>query len=107
MTSIFKYVLSTMGVSKESISKFLIGNRFHVKLRILCPYPQTRILFHSKVSKDLDFPPSCFSPCDTMSLTKNENPISEMYVVVMISSCWKVAIFLCFGDLNKPTQKFP
>ena len=33
----FKYVLSTMGVSKESISKFLIGNRFHVKLRILSP----------------------------------------------------------------------
>jgi len=32
-----KYVLSTMGVSKELISKFLIGNRFHVKLRILSP----------------------------------------------------------------------
>jgi len=32
--SVFKYVLSTIGVSKESISKFLIGNRFHVKLRI-------------------------------------------------------------------------
>jgi len=32
--SIFKYVLSTMGVSKESISKCSIGNRFHVKLRI-------------------------------------------------------------------------
>ena len=30
--SLFKYVLSTMGVSKESISKFLIGNRFHVKI---------------------------------------------------------------------------
>jgi len=30
----FKDVLFTMGVSKESISKFLIGNRFHVKLRI-------------------------------------------------------------------------
>ena len=26
-----------MGVSKESISKNLIGNRFHVKLRILSP----------------------------------------------------------------------
>jgi len=26
-----------MGVSKESISKVLIGNRFHVKLRILTP----------------------------------------------------------------------
>ena len=26
-----------MGVSKESISKFLIGNRFHVNLRILSP----------------------------------------------------------------------
>jgi len=26
-----------MGVSKESISKFLIRNRFHVKLRILSP----------------------------------------------------------------------
>jgi len=33
-----KYVLSTMGVIKESISKFLIGNRFHVKLRIFSPY---------------------------------------------------------------------
>jgi len=33
----FKYVLSTMGASKESISKFLIGNRFHVKLRIPSP----------------------------------------------------------------------
>jgi len=33
----FKYVLSTMGVSKESISNFLIGNWFHVKLRILSP----------------------------------------------------------------------
>jgi len=32
-----------MGVSKESISKFLIGNRFHVKLRILSPY-SNRIL---------------------------------------------------------------
>jgi len=27
-----------MGVSKESISKLLIGNRFHVKSRILSPY---------------------------------------------------------------------
>ena len=35
--SLFKYVLSTMGVSKESISKFLIGNRFHVQLCILSP----------------------------------------------------------------------
>jgi len=31
------YLLSMMGVSKESIRKFLIGNRFHVKLRILSP----------------------------------------------------------------------
>jgi len=35
--SLFKYVLSTMGVSKESISKFLTGNWFYVKLRILSP----------------------------------------------------------------------
>jgi len=27
-----------MGVSKESISKFLIRNRFHVRLRTLSPY---------------------------------------------------------------------
>ena len=32
-----KYELSMMGVSKESISKFLIRNRFHVKLCILSP----------------------------------------------------------------------
>ena len=35
--SLFKYVLSRMGLSKESISKFFIGNRFHVKLRIFSP----------------------------------------------------------------------
>jgi len=35
--SLFNYVLSTMGVSEESISKFVIGNRFHAKLRILSP----------------------------------------------------------------------
>jgi len=34
---LFKYELSTMGVSKESISKCFTGNRFHVKLRILSP----------------------------------------------------------------------
>ena len=34
---VHKHVLSTMGVSKESTSKFLIRNRFHVKLRILSP----------------------------------------------------------------------
>ena len=33
----FKYVLSTMGISKKSISKFLIGNRFHVKKKKLNP----------------------------------------------------------------------
>jgi len=36
--SLFKSVFSTIGVSKESINKFLIGNRFHVKLRIHSPY---------------------------------------------------------------------
>jgi len=36
--SLFKYVISTMGVSKESISKFLIGNGFHVKLHILSQF---------------------------------------------------------------------
>jgi len=35
--SLFKYVLSAMGVSKESISKFLIENQFHLKLRIVSP----------------------------------------------------------------------
>jgi len=34
-----------MGVSKESISKFLIGNRFHVKLRILSPYSNSISIF--------------------------------------------------------------
>jgi len=43
--SLFKYVLSTMGVSKESISKFLIGNRFHVKLRILSPYSNRDFIY--------------------------------------------------------------
>jgi len=32
-----EYALATLGVSKESTSKSLIGYRFHVKLRILSP----------------------------------------------------------------------
>jgi len=39
-----QYVLSAMGVSKESISKCLIGNRFHVKLPILSPYSRIFLL---------------------------------------------------------------
>jgi len=48
----FKYVLSTMGVSKELISKFLIGNRFHIKLCILSPYSNRnnlKILFEDSI----------------------------------------------------------
>jgi len=33
-----QHILPTIGVSKESISKFLIGNRFNVKLRIPSPF---------------------------------------------------------------------
>ena len=42
-----------MGVSKESISKFLIGNRFHVKLRILSPYSNIiiRVLIQIELSE--------------------------------------------------------
>jgi len=32
-----------IGVSKESISKILVGNRFHVKLPILSPYSNRRL----------------------------------------------------------------
>jgi len=34
---LFKYLLSTVEVNKESMSKFLIGNQFHVKLRTFSP----------------------------------------------------------------------
>jgi len=38
-----------MGVSKESISKFLLGNRFHVNIRILSPYSKISL---SKVNSE-------------------------------------------------------
>jgi len=38
LISTLKYVLTTAGGSKESISKFLIGNWFHVKLPMRNPY---------------------------------------------------------------------
>ena len=34
---IWKVSPTTVGVSKESISNILIGNRFHVQLRVLIP----------------------------------------------------------------------
>jgi len=48
-----------MGVSKESISKFLIGNRFHVKLRILSPY-SNRILFKCATMPPVAHPKMCY-----------------------------------------------
>jgi len=36
--SVLKYVVSTIRVSKESISIFSIGNRFQLELHILSPY---------------------------------------------------------------------
>jgi len=51
---IYKYLLSTMGVSKESISKFL-GNRFHVKLRILSPYSNRIFLYSIHIADQKDF----------------------------------------------------
>jgi len=38
-----------MGVSKESIGKFLLGNQFRVELRILSRYPNRRA--YAKVYK--------------------------------------------------------
>ena len=43
-----------MGVSKESISKFLIGNRFYVKLRILSPY-SNRKDWGCVILREIDF----------------------------------------------------
>jgi len=60
--SLFKYVLSTMGVSKESISKFLIGNWFHVKLRILSP--------ESSCLLPLQHPQSCLLPPQHLKRTR-------------------------------------
>ena len=58
---LFKNVLSTMGVSKESISKFLIGNRFHVKLRILSPKAQ-------EIQRGIDSNETCklYDPLNTI-----------------------------------------
>jgi len=43
-----------MDVGKESIIKFLVGNRFHVKLRILGPY-SNRIWFSLIYLKSIKF----------------------------------------------------
>ena len=56
---LFEYILSTMGVSKESISKFLIGNRFHIKLHILSPVA-TNIVDVSRFVKMLWFMSLCY-----------------------------------------------
>jgi len=46
------YVLSTMGVSKESISKFLIGNRFPIK-NLLIDSLLTPIVERTYLNKDM------------------------------------------------------
>ena len=69
----YKYVLSTMGVSKESISKFLIGNRFHVKLRILSPYSNRMFFKHFKPYSNRSWTFRLvwvFPCCDNLSLGK-------------------------------------
>jgi len=49
LISTFKYVLYTMGVSKESISKFLIGNRFAYYFSLPLLVISHRLLFFSTV----------------------------------------------------------
>jgi len=60
-----------MGVSKESISKFLIGNRFHVKLRILSPYSNRSdlitIVCHGYVSGKAIYPSTWFKSWQSRS----------------------------------------
>jgi len=70
----FKYVLSTMGVSKESISKFLKGNRFHVKLRILSPYSRTKnLLIDSLLTPNVESTYLNRDMCKFVSSQKDES----------------------------------
>ena len=67
LPSILMYILSTIGVSKESTIKFLIGNRFHVKLRILSPYSNRISPDSSKAYRKLSAL-NCFLYCFWNSL---------------------------------------
>ena len=98
--SLFKYVLSTMGVSKESISEFLIGNRFHVKLRILSPYSiraySIRSLFYKDwgcvILREIDFLLKiCWSiPCLHPSWKVNTWTVERCEVVMLWKSSAKI-----------------
>ena len=89
--SLFKYVLSTMGVSKGSISKFLIGNRFHVKLRILSPESQRKAYLPHEMQERKTPAPSLISAF---------NGFSGVGLCVLMSG-WAYAGVLqrgCFAD---------
>ena len=96
LVNLWNYVLSTMGVSKESISKFSIGNRFHVKLRILSPENCKKSL-QVKSSSGPD------SDKDQMALSRhysenhgtiNKPPLHEAYTVIFVEqpSCHSLDI---------------
>ena len=90
--SLFKYVLSTMGASKESISKFLIGNRFHVKLRILSRYSNR---FTQRRSDCRNSPARC-----TFRLTNifpSLVPCREFTVNSAASTCWDIGWASCLS----------
>jgi len=89
--SLFKYVLSTMGVSKESISKFLTGNRFHVKLRILSPE-------NSKQSLQVKS-----SKAEVTAEKKHTQDYNENFVIQAHKSSSQKILFCCSINKSKFT----
>jgi len=67
-----------MGVSKESISKFLIGDRFHVKLCILSPYSNRRF-YRKSISRKIKHPPidSLLTPIVESKYLKSQDSCSS------------------------------
>jgi len=82
-----KFVLFTMGASKESISKFLIVNRFHVNLLILNPY-SNRIFSPYTNRKKVNM-----SVCKTLWQTTKKR---ETY--------WSISCGYFYGHINRKTQ---
>ena len=71
-----------MGVSKESISKFLIGNRFLVKLRILSPEncKQSLRVKSWKAEATAEKKQSAYSP-HLLTLTQKEKKLNPKAMI--------------------------
>ena len=90
----FKYVLSTVGGKQGIYLQNLIGNQFHVKLRIFSPYSkfQSYLNSFSRIIRNLATPQRHINTSPPISLVEKH---FLAHLMLLLNVHWKISINKC------------